>query len=236
MSLTTSQYFIRELMEFGALTVYTATNTLKAVSHWSMVRFFHLGLTCSKQRLGLSLSFATDKRYFVSSGDTVRRDMKSIYSFAQILALRRSETLDSRSKVTLEKNSSGFSSVDNFSLPSETDFVMSSISVRVSFSTTCDVLADVELASSWNWDAFTKPADCKAPEMALAMTSLSSDGLNCKAVGGEDFDLDSVRRCFAASAIAGVLEAWRLDNPLGGMFMKICSDINKMWFQQLRKN
>ena len=49
----------------------------------------------------------------------MRRDPKSIYSFAQIFALRRSETLDSRSKVTLEKSSSGFSSVDNFSLPSE---------------------------------------------------------------------------------------------------------------------
>ena len=138
MSLTTLQYFIIELMEFGALAEYTATNTLNPVRNWSMVRFFHFGLTCSKQRLGLSLSCATDKRYFVSSGATVRRDPKSIYSFPQMFALRRSKTLDSRSKVTLKKTSSGFSSVDNFSLPSETDFVMSSISVCVALSTTFD--------------------------------------------------------------------------------------------------
>lgn len=105
-----------------------------------MVRFFHFGLTCSKQRLGLSLSCATDKRYFVSSGATSRRDPKSVYSFAQIFALRRSETPDSRSKVLLEKSSSGFSSMDNFSLPSELDFMMSSISVHMALSTTLDIL------------------------------------------------------------------------------------------------
>ena len=170
-----------------------------------MVRFFRFGLTCSKQRLGLSLLFATDKRYFVSSGYTERREPKSIYSFAQVFALRRSETLESRSKVTLEKGSSGFSSVDNFSLPSATDLVRSSISVRVAFWTTCDVLVDVELAPGLDWEEFT------IPEKVLAMRSLSSDGLNCEAVGGVDVDLGSVRRCFAASAV--VLwkhDAWTL--------------------------
>ena len=43
--------------------------------------------------------------------------------------------------------------------------------------------------------------------MALAMASLSSDGLNCEAVGGGDVDLGSVRHCFAETAVAGVLEA-----------------------------
>lgn len=64
--------------------------------------------------------------------EIVRRGNAS--SFPQIFALRRSETLDSRSKVMLKKTSS----VDNFSLPSETDFVMSSISVCVALSTTFD--------------------------------------------------------------------------------------------------
>ena len=43
--------------------------------------------------------------------------------------------------------------------------------------------------------------------MALAMASLSSDGLNCKVVGDGDLDLGSMRRCCAASAVADVLEA-----------------------------
>ena len=149
MSLTTLQYFIIELVEFGALAAYTATNTLNAVRNRSMVRFFHFGLTCSKQRLGLSLSCATDNRYFVSSGATSRRDPKSVYSFAQIFALRRFETPDSRSKVMFEKSSSGFSPMDNFSLLSELDFMMSSISVHMALSTTFDVLTDVELAPGW---------------------------------------------------------------------------------------
>ena len=51
------------------------------------------------------------------------------------------------------------------------------------------------------------PADCKAPEMALVITALSSDELNCRAVGGGDVDLGSVRRFFADSTVAAVLEA-----------------------------
>ena len=51
------------------------------------------------------------------------------------------------------------------------------------------------------------------------MASLSSDGLNCEVVGDGDVDFGSVRRCFAASAGADVLEAWRLDTRLGGMIM-----------------
>ena len=48
--------------------------------------------------------------------------------------------------MTLKKSSSGFSSVDNFSQQSETDFVRFTVSACVDFSTTFDVLADVELA------------------------------------------------------------------------------------------
>lgn len=92
---------------------------------------------------------------------------------------------------------------------------------------------DVELAPGWNCDAFTIPADCKAPELVFAIASLSSHGLNCKAVGGGDVDSLSICRCFTTSPIAGVLEAWHLDNRLGGMFMKYSSNKNKWrWWNE----
>lgn len=95
----------------------------------------------------------------------------------------------------------------------------SSISVRVAFLTTFDLLADVKLAPGWTWGTFTIPDDFKTPETAFAMASLSSSVLNCKAVGGSDNDLGSVHPCFAEFAEAGILEPWCLNTHLGGMFM-----------------
>ena len=77
----------------------------------------------------------TDIRYFDWSGDTVRSDPKSTYSFAQIIALTRSETRDSRSKVTLENVSSAVS-VGKVSLLAATVFVNASISFDAASSTT----------------------------------------------------------------------------------------------------
>ena len=54
--------------------------------------------------------------------------------------------------------------------------------------------------------------------MAFVITALTSDELNCRVVGGGDVDLGSVRRFFAASTVAGVLEVWRFDTRLGGLF------------------
>ena len=68
-----------------------------------------------------------------------RRDPKLTYSLAQIFALIRYETRDSKLKVTLEKVSFGFSDT-KVSLPGATAFVSSAISFEATSSTTvgCD--------------------------------------------------------------------------------------------------
>lgn len=67
------------------------------------------------------------------------------------------------------------------------------------------------------------PADCKAPEIALDINSLSAVGLNCGVdvvLLGRDADSPSDRRCFADSAVVELFAAWRLEARLGGMLMK----------------
>jgi len=67
------------------------------------------------------------------------------------------------------------------------------------------------------------PADCKAPEIAFDINSLSAVGLNCGedvVLLGRDADLPSERRCFADTACVELFDAWRLEARLGGMLMK----------------
>lgn len=123
----------------------------------------------------------TDNRYLDSSGATERRDAKSTYSFAHIFALTRSETRDSRSKVTLENVSSGFSDA-KVSLPGATAFVSSAISLEAASSTTvgCGMDGLLILCSPTAGEIFRvpMPADCKAPDIALEMISPRTVGLN----------------------------------------------------------
>ena len=174
----------------------------------------------------------TDIRYFDSSGDTVRTDPKSTYSFAQIFALTRSETRDSRSKVTLENVSSGFS-VGKVSLPTATVFVNASISFDAASSTTVGWSVDwvfvPESLSAGARFVWTMPTDCKAPEIAREIISPSSVGLNCEEDSSGCVELSgraveigrlSARRCFGATAGAGLFTAWRFEARLGGILMK----------------
>ena len=67
------------------------------------------------------------------------------------------------------------------------------------------------------------PADCKAPDIALEINSLSSVGLNCEmdaVVSGKDPDGISDLRRFADTAGVVLFDAWRLESRLGGMLMK----------------
>ena len=174
----------------------------------------------------------TDIRYSDSSGDTVRSDPKSTYSFAQIFALTRSESRDSRSKVTLENVSSGFS-VGKVSLPAATEFVNASISFDAESSITVgwgvDRVFVPESLSAGARFVWTMPADCNAPEIACEIIAPSSVGRNCEEDSGGCAELSgravkigrlSARRCFAATAGAGLFAAWRLEARLGGILMK----------------
>ena len=129
----------------------------------------------------------TDIRYFDWSGDTVRSDPKSTYSFAQIFALTRSETRDSRSKVTLENVFSGFS-VGKVSLPAATVFVNASISFDAASSTTVGWTVGwvfvPEFLSAGARFVWTMPTDCNAPEIACEIIAPSSVGLNCEEDSG----------------------------------------------------
>ena len=119
----------------------------------------------------------TDNRYLDSSGATERRDAKSMFSLVHIF----SETRDSRSKVTLENVSSGFSDA-KVSLPGATAFVSSAISLEAASSTTvgCDMDELLILCSPTAGEIFRvpMPADCKAPDIALEMISPRTVGLN----------------------------------------------------------
>lgn len=67
------------------------------------------------------------------------------------------------------------------------------------------------------------PADCKAPEIAFDINSLSAVGLNCGVhvvLLGREADLPSDRRCFADTAGVELFDTWRLEARLGGVLMK----------------
>ena len=205
-----------------------------------MDKLRRFGLTCSRQRLGWSWSFVTDSRYLDSSGETVRRDPKSTYSFAHIFALIRSETRDSRSKVTLENVPSGFSDA-KVSLPAATLFVRSAISFEAASSTTlgCDVDWLLGRCSPTAGETLRvpMPADCKAPEIALDINSLSAVGLNCGVdvvLLGRDANSPSDRRCFADFAVVELFAAWRLEARLGGMLMKNWNCITQTYIRLKR--
>ena len=134
--------------------------------------------------------------------------------------------------MTLENVSSGFS-VGKVSLPAATVFVNASISFDVASSTTVGwgvgwvfVLEFLSAGARFVW---TMPTDCNAPEIACEIIAPSSVGLNCEEDSGGCAELSgravelgrlSARRCFGATAGAGLFAAWRFDARLGGILMK----------------
>ena len=134
--------------------------------------------------------------------------------------------------MTLENVSSGFS-VGKVSLPAATVFVNASISFDVASSTTVGwgvgwvfVLEFLSAGARFVW---TMPTDCNAPEIACEIMAPSSVGLNCEEDSGGCAELSgravelgrlSARRCFGATAGAGLFAAWRFEARLGGILMK----------------
>ena len=112
-------------------------------------------------------------------------------------------------------------------------FVNASISFDAASSTTVDwgvdwVFAPESLSAGARF-VWTMPTDCNAPEIACEIIAPSSVGLNCEEDSGGCAELSgrtveigrlSARRCFGATAGAGLFAAWRFEARLGGILMK----------------
>ena len=112
-------------------------------------------------------------------------------------------------------------------------FVNASISFDAASSTTVGwgvgwvfVLEFLSTGARFVW---TMPTDCNAPEIACEIIAPSSVGLNCEEDSGGCAELSgraveigrlSARRCFGATAGAGLFAAWRFEARLGGILMK----------------
>jgi len=67
------------------------------------------------------------------------------------------------------------------------------------------------------------PVDCKAPEIAFHINSLSAVGLDCGVdvvLLGRDAYLPSEWHCFANTVCVELFDMWGLEARLGGMLMK----------------
>ena len=73
------------------------------------------------------------------------------------------------------------------------------------------------------------PTDCNASGTACEIIAPSAVGLNCEEDSGGCAELSgkaveigrlSARRCFGATAGAGLFAAWRFEARLGGILMK----------------
>ena len=132
----------------------------------------------------------------------------------------------------LENVSSGFL-VGKVSLPAATVFDNASISFDGASSTTVDWGMDrvfvPESLSAGARFVWTMPTDCNVPEIACEIIAPSSVGLNCEEDSSGSAELSgraveigrlSGRRCFGATAGAGLFAAWRFEAHLGGILMK----------------
>ena len=134
--------------------------------------------------------------------------------------------------MTLENISSGFS-VGKVSLPAATEFVNASSSFDATSSTSVgwgvDWVFVSESLSAGARFVWTMLTDCNAPKIACEIIAPSLVGLNCEEDSGGCAELSSraveigrlsARRCFGATAGAGLFAAWHLEARLGGILMK----------------